>query len=61
MFDRQGHVITDARRGDVKGLDVTTYSGKRLKATLVGRFAADDLAVNRIANARLMPATFCDS
>jgi putative serine protease PepD len=51
------HVVSGARR-----LQVTTPSSKTpLPATLVGEFAANDIAVVRVNNARLAPATFGDS
>jgi putative serine protease PepD len=63
VYDSKGdivtndHVVSGARR-----LQVTTPSSKTpLPATLVGEFAANDLAVVRVKNARLTPATFGDS
>jgi S1-C subfamily serine protease len=63
VYDNKGdivtndHVVSGARR-----LQVTTPSSKSpLPATLVGEFAANDLAVVRVKNARLTPATFGDS
>jgi S1-C subfamily serine protease len=63
VYDNKGdivtndHVVAGARR-----LQVTTPSSKSpLPATLVGEFAANDLAVVRVKNARLTPATFGDS
>jgi S1-C subfamily serine protease len=40
---------------------VTTSSGKRYPATLVGSFPPDDLAVIKVSGANLKPATFADS
>jgi putative serine protease PepD len=63
VYDNKGdivtndHVVAGARR-----LQVTTPSSKRpLRATLVGEFSANDLAVVRVKNAPLTPATFGDS
>jgi putative serine protease PepD len=50
------HVVTGA-----KSFTVTTSSGKRYPAKLVGSFPADDLAVIRVSGAHLKPATFADS
>ena len=51
------HVVAGARR-----LQVTTPASKTpLPAKLVGEFAANDLAVVRVKNAPLTPATFGDS
>jgi putative serine protease PepD len=63
VYDNKGdivtndHVVAGARR-----LQVTTPSSKKpLPATLVGEFAANDLAVVRVRNTPLTPATFGDS
>jgi putative serine protease PepD len=40
---------------------VTTSSGNRHPAKLVGSFPADDLAVIKVSGANLKPATFADS
>jgi S1-C subfamily serine protease len=63
VYDTKGdvvtndHVVTGARR-----LQVTSPSSKTpLPATLVGEFAANDLAVVRVKNTSLTPATFGDS
>ena len=50
------HVVTGA-----KVFTVTTSTGKRYTAKLVGAFAADDLAVIRVTGGRLVPASFADS
>jgi putative serine protease PepD len=50
------HVVTGA-----KSLTVTTSSGKRYPAKVVGSFPPDDLAVIKVSGARLQPATFADS
>jgi S1-C subfamily serine protease len=63
VYDTKGdivtndHVVAGARR-----LQVTTPSSKSpLPATLIGEFAANDLAVVRVKNAHLTPATLGDS
>jgi putative serine protease PepD len=50
------HVVTGA-----KSFMVTTSSGNRYSAKLVGSFPADDLAVIKVSGAHLKPATFADS
>jgi putative serine protease PepD len=50
------HVVTGAT-----SFTVTTSSGKRYAATLVGAFPPDDLAVIKASGAQLKPATFADS
>src|SRR5207302_10941916 len=44
-----------------KSFTVTTSTGKRYSAKLVGSFPPDDLAVVRISGSGLKPATFADS
>jgi putative serine protease PepD len=50
------HVVTGAT-----SLTVTTSTGKRYPAKLVGAFPPDDIAVIRVSGAGLKPATFADS
>jgi S1-C subfamily serine protease len=50
------HVVTGAT-----SLTVTTSSGNRYPAKLVGSFPPDDLAVIKVSGAHLKPATFADS
>jgi putative serine protease PepD len=50
------HVVTGAT-----SLTVTTSTGVRYPAKLVGSFAPDDLAVVKVSGAHLKPATFADS
>jgi S1-C subfamily serine protease len=63
VYDTKGDIVTnDHVVAGAHRLQVTTPSSKTpLKATLVGEFAANDLAVVRVKNARLTPATFGDS
>jgi S1-C subfamily serine protease len=61
VFDGKGNIVTNAHVvGNFKKFIVTTSAGKRVDATLVGRFVADDLAVIH-ASTNLPPAIFADS
>lgn len=62
IFDRQGHIVTNAHV--VSG--ATTYEvflsdGRSYAATLTGTFTADDLAVLKVGATDLVPAEFGDS
>ena len=62
VFDGMGHVVTNAHVvSGSRTFTVTTRSGARLRATLVGTFVPDDLAVIRVVGGTLRPATFGDS
>jgi S1-C subfamily serine protease len=62
VLDSTGNIVTNAHVvGGSKTFTVTTSNGKRYKATLVGKFEPDDLAVIRVAGAGLAAATFADS
>jgi S1-C subfamily serine protease len=62
VFDRAGHIVTNNHVvTGAKSFTVTTSTGKRYKATLVGSFPPDDIAVIKIAHTGLKPATFADS
>jgi putative serine protease PepD len=62
VYDAKGHIVTnDHVVTGSTAFVVTTASGKRLQATLVGEFAADDLAVIKVTQSRLRAATFTDS
>jgi putative serine protease PepD len=62
VFDAQGDVVTNAHVvGNATRFVVTLASGESHPAKAVGRDAANDLAVIRIAGARPRPATFADS
>jgi putative serine protease PepD len=62
VFDGNGHIVTNAHVvGDAKTFTVTASNGKEYKATLVGSFPPDDLAVIKVAGTRLKPARFGDS
>jgi putative serine protease PepD len=63
VFDERGDIVTNAHVvGDAKQFRVTTRSGRRLDASLVGRWAPGDLAVIRASGGGdLKPARFADS
>src|SRR3954451_15092419 len=62
VFDARGDVVTNAHVvGNATRFVVTLASGDSHPATAVGRDAASDLAVIRIAGASPRPATFADS
>lgn len=62
IFDAKGDIVTNAHVvGTATAFTVTTSTGKRVKASLVGKFPADDLAVIKVSGAGLHPAAFADS
>jgi S1-C subfamily serine protease len=62
VFDSKGDIVTnDHVVGSSKTFTVTTSTGKQLKGTLVGTFVEDDLAVIKVDDSTLKPATFADS
>jgi putative serine protease PepD len=62
VLNSAGHIVTNNHVvTGAKSFTVTTSSGKRYPATLVGSFPADDLAVIKVSGAHLKPATFADS
>ena len=63
VLDRGGNIVTNAHVvGSAKTFTVTTSDGKRLRGTLVGLFAPDDLAVIKVpSSANLRPAVLADS
>jgi putative serine protease PepD len=62
VFDSQGDIVTNNHVvSGATSLTVTTSTGKRYPAKLVGAFPADDIAVIRVSGAGLKPATFADS
>jgi putative serine protease PepD len=62
VFDARGDIVTNAHVVDnATRFIVTLSSGDSHPATAIGRDAANDLAVIRIAGARPRPATFADS
>jgi len=62
VFNAAGDIVTNNHVvSGATSFTVTTSSGKRYPATLVGSFPPDDLAVIRVSGANLKPATFADS
>ncbi len=63
VYDAKGDIVTnDHVVNGARKLQVTAASGKKaMPATLVGEFAANDLAVVRVKGASLRPAVFGDS
>ena len=62
VFDASGHIVTNNHVvSGASSWTVTTSSGTRYQARLVGSFPADDLAVIKISGGDLQPATFADS
>ncbi len=62
VFDAKGDIVTNNHVvGTAKTFKVTLANGKQVSGTLVGAFAADDLAVIHVDAAGLKPAKFADS
>jgi putative serine protease PepD len=62
VFDDKGDIVTNAHVvGDATRFQVTSADGKTFEASLVGTFVSNDLAVVRIKDGNLQPATFGDS
>ena len=62
IYDTAGHIVTNAHVvGTSKTFKVTLSNGKSYSGTLVGSFAADDIAVIKITAPGLTPAVFGDS
>jgi putative serine protease PepD len=62
VFDAKGNIVTNAHVvGSSTTFTVTTSTYKQLKATLVGTFPADDIAVIKVSGGNLQPAKFADS
>jgi putative serine protease PepD len=62
VFDASGDIVTNNHVvSGASSWTVTTSSGTRYQARLVGSFPADDLAVIKISGSHLQPATFADS
>jgi len=62
VFDASGHIVTNNHVvSGGSSWTVTTSSGTRYQARLVGSFPADDLAVIKISGSHLQPARFADS
>jgi len=61
VFDSNGDVVTNSHVVAASGPFTVTAGAHTYKATLVGRFAPDDIAVVRVTGAPLAPAAFADS
>jgi len=62
VFDAKGDIVTNNHVvGTAKTFKVTLASGKQVSGTLVGTFAADDLAVIHVDAPGLRAAKFADS
>jgi putative serine protease PepD len=62
VFDPRGDIVTNNHVvTGATAFTVTTSTGKRYPAKLVGAFPPDDIAVIRVSGAGLKPATFADS
>ncbi len=62
VFDSGGDIVTNNHVvGSGSGPFTVTAGSHTYHASLVGRFAPDDLAVIRVAGAHLTPAAFADS
>jgi putative serine protease PepD len=62
VFDNQGNIVTNSHGvGNAEQVEVTTADGKRFEGVVVYSYPPDDLAVVRVTQARLKPATFADS
>jgi S1-C subfamily serine protease len=62
VFDDQGDVVTNAHVvGSFTQFDVTLSGGSRHKATLVGSYPPNDIAVVKLTDAKPKPAPFADS
>jgi putative serine protease PepD len=62
VFDSTGDIVTNNHVvSGGKSFTVTTSTGKRYSAKLVGSFPPDDLAVVRLSGVGLKPAIFADS
>jgi S1-C subfamily serine protease len=61
VFDTNGDIVTNNHVVAGGGPYTVTSGAKNYGASLVGRFAPDDLAIVHVSGARLAPATFADS
>jgi putative serine protease PepD len=62
VFDSRGDIVTNNHVvSGATSFTVTTSTGKRYPARLVGAFPPDDIAVIRVSGAGLQPAVFADS
>jgi putative serine protease PepD len=61
VFDSNGDIVTNNHVVAAGGPFTVTAGAHTYKASLVGRFAPDDIAVVRVSGAHLAPAAFADS
>jgi S1-C subfamily serine protease len=61
VFDSNGDVVTNNHVVAAGGPFTVTAGAHTYSASLVGRFAPDDIAVIRVSGAHLAPAAFADS
>ena len=62
VLDDQGDIVTNAHVvGSATTFRIATATGERLNGTLVGSFAADDVAVVKVSGGTLQPASYGDS
>jgi S1-C subfamily serine protease len=61
VFDTAGDIVTNDHVVEGGGPYTVTAGAHSFGASLVGRFAPDDLAVVRVSGAHLSPAPFADS
>ena len=61
VFDTNGDIVTNNHVVAGDGPYTVTAGAHTYGASLVGRFAPDDLAVVRVSGAKLAPAAFADS
>jgi S1-C subfamily serine protease len=61
VFDTTGDIVTNNHVVEGGGPYTVTAGRHSYGASLVGRFAPDDLAIVHVSGARLSPATFADS
>jgi S1-C subfamily serine protease len=61
VFDTNGDVVTNNHVVAGSGPYTVTAGAHSYGASLIGRFAPDDLAIVRVSGAKLTPAAFADS
>jgi putative serine protease PepD len=61
VFDSNGDIVTNNHVVAGGGPYTVTAGAHSYSASLVGRFAPDDLAIVRVSGAKLTPAAFADS
>lgn len=62
VYDDRGDIVTNSHVvGQATQVTVTSSDGKRYPGTVVSSFPPDDLAVVRVAEAKLKPVVFADS